>query len=130
VSDELKVRVTVIGRASRRWRGASSQAEADRLNQALSEARAQNLRKPVEGILKRELPGVTIDAPAQGLGSHHGFPLTGENNAAIDRSVVVIVELTPTTKLTDTVRRPAKIYTPSKYWTLKVVSMLAVRGVG
>ena len=50
---ELKVRVTVVGRASRRWRGAPSPTEADRLNQALSEARAQNLRKPVEDILKK-----------------------------------------------------------------------------
>ena len=122
------VRITVVGRASRRWRGARSQAEADRLNQALSEARAQNLRKPVEVILKKELPAVTIEAPAQGLGSHDGFPLTGEDNAAIDRSVVVSVDLITTIRGSRTEFRPRKIYAPSKFWTLKVVSMIAASG--
>ena len=119
---------TVVGRASRRWRGAPSPTEADRLNQALSEARAQNLRKPVEDILKKELPGVKIEA--QGLGSHQGFPLTGEDNAAIDRSVVAIVELTMISKGFRSETRPTKIYAPSKYWTLKVVSMLNARIAG
>jgi len=59
----LIVRVRVEGRASRRWRGAANQAEADKLNKALSEARAQNLRKPVIDILKKQLPGVTIEVP-------------------------------------------------------------------
>lgn len=126
--DQLTVRITVVGRASRRWRGAQSQAEADRLNQALSEARAQNLRKPVEAILRKELPGIKIEAPAQGLGSQHGFPLTGDDNAAIDRSVVVSVDLTTTSKGSRMERRPRKIYAPSKFWTLKVLSMVSISG--
>ncbi|MGD9616418.1 MAG: hypothetical protein AB7H90_04595 [Alphaproteobacteria bacterium] len=128
MSYDLTVRVTIVGRASRRWRGAKSPAEAERLNQALSEARAQNLRKPVEDILRKELPGVKIEAPAQGLGSQHGFPLTGEDNAAIDRSVVVAIELTTTLRGTRTEFRPTKIYAPSKYWTLKVVSLVGGSG--
>ena len=128
MSYNLTVRIEVIGRASRRWRGARSPAEADRLNQALSEQRAQNLRKPVEEILRKELPGVKIEAPAKGLGSHHGFPLTGEDNAAIDRSVVVSVDLITTIKGTRTEFRPRKIYAPSKFWTLRVVSMVSASG--
>ena len=128
MSYNLTVRIEVIGRASRRWRGARSPAEADRLNQALSEQRAQNLRKPVEEILRKELPGVKIEAPAKGLGSHHGFPLTGEDNAAIDRSVVVSVDLMTTIKGSRTEFRPRKIYAPSKFWTLRVVSMVAASG--
>jgi hypothetical protein len=128
MSDDLTVRVTVMGRATQRWRGAHSEAEADQLNQALSEARAQNLRKPVEDILKKELPGVKIEAPATGLGSHHGFPLTGEDNAAIDRSVVVMVDLVTTNRGSRTEFRPSKIYAPSKFWTLKVVSMISASG--
>ena len=124
MSDELTVRITVTGRASRRWRGAPSQAEADRLNQTLSEERAQNLRKPVEAILKKELPGVKIEAPAQGLGSRDGFPLTGDDNAAVDRSVIVSVDLITTIRGSKTEFRPRKIYAPSKFWTLKVVSMV------
>jgi hypothetical protein len=120
----LTVRVTVVGHASRRWRGAGSPAKADGLNQQLSESRAQNLRRPVEEILKRELPGVTIEAPAKGVGSHEGFPLAGEDNAAIDRSVVVMVELTTSDAISRTRLRPSRLYVPSVWWTLKVVNMV------
>jgi ubiquinone/menaquinone biosynthesis C-methylase UbiE len=43
---KLMVRVTVVGRASKQWRNARNPAEADQLNQALSEARARNLESP------------------------------------------------------------------------------------
>lgn len=128
MSDNLIVRVIVEGRASRRWRGAATQAEADKLNQALSEARAQNLRKPVIDILKKQLPGVSVEVPGIGLGSHHGFPLTGEDNEWIDRSVVVKVELATTHAGSRTEFRPTKIYMPSKFWVLKVVSMIGASG--
>jgi hypothetical protein len=125
MSDSLIIRVTVEGRASRRWRGAHSQAEADKLNQALSEARAQNLRKPVEDILRQKLPGIKIEVPGIGLGSHHGFPLTGEDNELIDRSVVVKIDLETSHAGLRTEFRPAKLYVPSKFWVLKVVSMVS-----
>ncbi|MGC2414065.1 MAG: hypothetical protein WA459_15360 [Stellaceae bacterium] len=128
MSDNLIVRLTVVGHASKRWLGARSQAEAERLNQQLSEARAQNLRKPVEDIIKRELPGVKIEVPATGVGSHEGFPLAGENNAAIDRSVVVMIELTTTHAGSRTEFRPRKLYVPSKFWELEVVAMVDVSG--
>lgn len=127
MSDNLIVRVNITGRASPRWRGVSNPSKADRLNQQLSETRAQNLRKPVEDILRRELPGIKIEVPAQGIGSHHGFPLTGEDNDAIDRSVVVEIALTTTIPGTITQQRPVKIYTPSRYWKMRVTDMIGAR---
>jgi outer membrane protein OmpA-like peptidoglycan-associated protein len=56
MGDDLVVRIDVVGHASRRWRGAKTPAEAEQLNQQLSEARAQNIRKVVEAIVKKELP--------------------------------------------------------------------------
>jgi hypothetical protein len=130
MSDKLIVRVTIAGRASRRWRGAANAVQADQLNKQLSEARAHNLRKPVEDILKKELPGVQIDVVETALGSQHGFPLTGEDNDAIDRSVVVTVELTSVAAGSKVEYRPVKVLAPSKYWILKVVSMVGASGGG
>lgn len=47
------VRITVVGHASTRWLGAKSRAEAERLNKALSDQRAENVRATVERILKQ-----------------------------------------------------------------------------
>jgi hypothetical protein len=125
---ELTVRVTVVGTASRRWRGAHSQAEADRLNRPCPK-RAQNLRKPVEAILQKELPGVKIEVPAMGRGSsdRQAAP-TREDNESSYRSVVVMVDLITAIRGTKTEFRPRKIYAPSKFWTLKVVSMIGASG--
>jgi hypothetical protein len=130
VDDKMKVRLTVVGHASRRWRGARSTTEAERLNQQLSEARAQNLRRPIDLILKQELPGIEVEVPATGVGSSQGFPLTGEDNAALDRSVEVGLEASFATTGIALHRRPAKIYVPSRFWELRVVMLTEVHAVG
>jgi hypothetical protein len=130
MGDNLVVRINVVGHASRRWRGAKTPAEAEKLNQQLSEARAQNIRKVVEVIVKKELPGISIEAPAHGVGSHEGFPVAGEDNAAVDRSVVVTIDLAHVQIDSRVEHRPARIYTPSIFWTLKVLSVLGGSGVG
>jgi hypothetical protein len=130
VDDKLSVRLTVVGHASKRWRGASSAAEAEHLNQQLSEMRARNLRWRIEQILKQELPGINIEVPVTGVGSREGFPLTGEDNAGLDRSVVVGLEVGFTTSNIAVLRRPAKIYTPSRFWELQVLTLVEARAVG
>ncbi len=127
----LAVRVSVVGHASPRWRGASSAAQAARLNQALSEVRATNVRNAVEQIIKRELPGLPIQVPAKGVGSSQLFPTASENNAAVDRSVVLMVDLVTTDQsYTTKPKPPRRVYTPSKVWTFRVVSMARMAGIG
>jgi hypothetical protein len=127
---ELIVRLTVVGHASRRWKGAKNAAQADQLNQRLSELRANNVRRFVEGIIRRELPTLQIEVPARGAGSHEPFPTASEDNAAVDRSVHVMVELTSKDSTLQSVHTPRKIYSPATYWTLKVVSMIGGTAVG
>jgi hypothetical protein len=84
---ELSVRITVVGHASARRRGAVSAAEAARHNQDLSELRARNVQAVVGQILKRELPGVNIAVGAKEVGSQ--FPAEPErpqDNEAVRRS--------------------------------------------
>jgi hypothetical protein len=133
---EYGVRVTVVGHASARWRGAKSQAEANRLNDALSKQRAESIRIAVEQILKRELPNVKIEPSTSGSGQGpRGFELgskgvgSGEplrkggpdENEAINRSVVVILELATPRTAQIPKSRPGRIYAFSTTWTLKVM---------
>jgi outer membrane protein OmpA-like peptidoglycan-associated protein len=128
---DLAIRVTVVGHASPRWRGAKNPTEADRLNLRLSELRAQNVRGVVEGILKRELPSLPIAVPSKGVGSHERFPAVSEDNAAIDRSVVVMVELTHTRHDYEWVPQPPRrISAASKLWLMQVRSLLRGAGIG
>jgi hypothetical protein len=46
-----------------------------------------------EAVVRRELPNLSIAVPSKGVGIHEPFPTAGEDNAAIDRSVLVTVEL-------------------------------------
>jgi hypothetical protein len=71
---DLSVRINVIGHAGPRCNGAKNAAEAERLNQHLSELRAQNVRRAVQEILAGELPGMAIDVPSRGVGSREKFP--------------------------------------------------------
>ena len=122
---DLAVRVRVIGHASPRWKSAKDPAEADCLNLQLSAQRAGNVRQAVADILKHELPGLPIQVPANGVGSHERFPTASEDNAAVDRSVLVMIELT-TTRADAQIRAnpPQRVYVPSKVWSLKVLTML------
>jgi hypothetical protein len=127
----LAVRISIVGRASPRWRAAKSAAQAERLNQRLSELRAKNIYTAVQPILKRELPNLPITVSWKGVGSHDGFPTVGNDNPAIDRSVMVMVDLTTTRpgyKFQH--HAPRRIYVPSKVWTLRVHSMFRAAGLG
>ena len=130
MSDELVVRIEVVGHASRRWRAARTKEEADRLNQQLSEARAASIRKVVEEIVRKELPGIAIEVPGWGVGSRDPFPTAGEDNAAIDRSVVVGITLANVRTGERVQIRPAKIYMPSKYWTFRVLALAGGAVIG
>jgi hypothetical protein len=128
---DLAVRVDIVGHASPRWRSAKNVAQAERLNQQLSEARAKTVRNAVEAILKAELPTLPIVVPSKGVGSQQRFPTASEDNAAIDRSVVVTVDLATTMTTYKTVpRRTRRIYVPSKVWVLRVIEMVRGAGVG
>ena len=130
MADDLIVRINIVGHASRRWRGAKSAAEAEKLNQQLSEVRAKNLRNLVEPIVKKELPDIPIEVPARGVGSRQGFPVVSEDNAAVDRSVVVSIDLSHIRTGSKDEQRPAKIYAPSKFWKLIVLSKAGGSGIG
>src|SRR5262249_6846267 len=121
---DLAVRITVVVHASPRWKGAKTAHEADVLNQRLSELRARNVQQVVEPIIKNQLPGLKIEVPAKGVGSHERFPTAGEDNAAMDRSVVVMVDLITTTPSYKPVPRPPhRIHVTSKIWTLRVLTL-------
>jgi hypothetical protein len=127
----LAVRVEVVGHASPRWRGARNAVEAARLNQALSEARAKNVRVGIEQILKREIPNLPIQVPAKGVGSTQLFPTASEDNAAVDRSVVLTIDLVTTDQsYAARPKPPRRIYTPSRVWTFSVLSMTTTGGIG
>lgn len=127
----LSVRLNVVGHASPRWKSARSASEAASRNQALSAARAENVRKAVEMILKQEIPNLPINVPAVGVGSSQKFPTASEDNAAIDRSVIVTVDLvTHDRRLSAGPPRKRRVYVPSKIWTMKVVSLGRMAGLG
>jgi hypothetical protein len=120
----LAVRVNVTGHASPRWKSATSAQQAARLNQQLSVRRAENARQAIERMLTRELPLIPIAVPSKGVGSSQRFPTASEDNAAVDRSVFVTIELTTTdTTLRAQARPPRRVYVPSKVWTLRVLSL-------
>lgn len=127
----IAIRITSVGRASRRWRSAGSKAAAASLNQNLSSRRAKTIYDQVEGIVKRELPNLPIALRERALGSTSPFPTAGEDNAAVDRSVVVMLDLVwdvPTYKRVP--RPPRKIYVPSIYWELKISALAGASGIG
>jgi hypothetical protein len=138
-------RVTVVGHASMRWRGAKNTAEAARLNLALSNQRAENLRAFVVQILKREIPNVTIEqatslVPGQhatgvqvgsyGVGS--GQPVLNpappkinpQENNPVNRSVVVFIELITTHYgHADVSLTPLRIGARTQFWYGKVMAI-------
>ena len=130
MGDELVVRIDVVGHASKRWRTARTAEQADHLNQDLAEARAAGIRNVVEGIVRKELPGISIEVPGWGVGSRDPFPTASENNAAVDRSVVVGITLANVRTGERTEFRPAKIYTPSRFWTFRVLALAGGAVVG
>ncbi len=141
LQESRAVRITVIGHASARWRGAKGQAAANRLNDALSLQRAENVRGLVEQILRQELPGVPIlpgtsGAPGQqpsglqvgsyGVGSRQPV-VPSQNpreNDPRNRSVQVLIELVTTKDgVTGASRAPRRISALSDSWYGKVTSV-------
>lgn len=136
------VRVTVVGHASARWRGARNSAEAARLNEGLSIQRANNVRTVVEKILKQEIPGVTITSGSSlgpgehpngvqvgsyGVGSREPFtppPVNPQENDARNRSVAVVLELV-TTRYGQAGRSltPLRVSTIGTEWYLKLLDL-------
>jgi hypothetical protein len=129
--DSLSVRITCEGHASPRWRGARSKLEAAALNYGLSEHRAQGVYDQAERTIKQQLPGLPIAVRKRAFGSSKPFPTAGEDNAAVDRSVVVMIDLVSTSTSQKIVQpRPKKIRVRSTYWKLEVVDYLSVSAVG
>jgi hypothetical protein len=135
------VRITVIGHASARWRGAKGQTDASRLNEALSKQRAEKVRGLVEQILRQQLPGVPIlpgasPAPGQqpsglqvgsyGVGSREPVFASKDpkENDPRNRSVQVLIELV-TTKygVTGASRAPRRISALTDSWYGRVTSV-------
>lgn len=147
------VRITVVGHASSRWHGARSQAEASRLNLALSNQRAHGVRMVVEQILKRQAPDIQISGgvsslPSQGssggaqvgdygVGSRDPLirPASGRvnrnENSPLNRSVVVFLEMITTQyRQTGATRRPLRVDAHTRFWNLKVEALFgAAAGV-
>lgn len=137
------IRVTVVGHASTRWRGARNQEQADRFNQTLSDQRANSVRTYVENILKSKLPGVDIQSGTSLAPGEHpngvqvGWYGVGRNrplvpppkfdpteNYAVNRSVVVALELITTTYgHMDVDVMPLHVNTDTPFWYVKVMDL-------
>jgi hypothetical protein len=133
------LRVIAVGQASPRWRGAGSNAQADKLNWRLAQQRADKTRLAVEQTLRRDLPGVNIapgvsyavggrpadvEVGSYGIGSRDSLQRTHGNrssNEAVDRSVKVTIELITTQYGQAGVSLlPGRTSAISKYWTITI----------
>lgn len=141
VTETRAIRITVVGHASARWRGARNPDEANRLNDALSNRRADNVRAFVEQILRRQLPGVPIlpgssPAPGQhptglqagsyGVGSRQPVAPSAnpKENDPRNRSVQILIELTTTQHGVNQVSlAPKHINARTDNWYGKVLSL-------
>ncbi len=110
----LALRVLAVGSTSPRWTSARNNADADRRNEHLALARADNARLIIEQLLKRDLPGVTIVPGVSRLDKHIGAEVElgsygvgsreslvrrhgdRRSNEAADRSVKISIELITT----------------------------------
>ncbi len=118
----FSVCITCEGHASRRWRGARSEAEAAALNQRLSEHRARVVYDKVVEMVQSELPGFPIAVRDRAVGARHPFPTAGEDNAAVDRCVVVMIDLVWTRPDQKVIPRPLKKMWPKRVcWEIRVI---------
>lgn len=142
-------RITVIGHASTRWRGARNRVEAARLNEGLSKMRAESVRARVEQILKQqvanlEVTSATSSLPGQGsdgvevgsfgVGSREPVlrppRISGydpKENEVVNRSVQVFIEVT-TTQYRQAGRslQPLRISAVSTDWYGQVLDLSGV----
>lgn len=125
--DQFSIRMSVVGHASPRWKTAKNITEADRRNMRLSQQRAHNVRQAVAKVLRKELPGVAIELGEKAVGSRQPFPGPYSDNRAIDRSVVVELDLTTKSKsYTTRSNPPRRVFAPSKFWEVTVVDVTKV----
>lgn len=123
----FSVCITCEGHASRRWRGARNETEAAALNQRLSDHRARVVYDRVAEMVQQELPGFPIAVRERSLGSRHPFPTAGEDNAAIDRSVAVMIDLVWTRPDQKVIPRPLKKMWPKHVtWEARVIDYVVV----
>jgi hypothetical protein len=114
--------ITCEGHASRRWRGARSEAEAAALNQRLSDHRARVVYDKVAEMVQYELPGFPIAVRDRAVGARHPFPTASEDNATIDRCVAVMVDLVWTRPGQNVIPRPLKKMWPQHvYWEIRLI---------
>jgi len=118
----FSVCITCEGHASRRWKAAHNEAEAATLNQRLSEHRARVVYDKVVEMVQHELPGFPIAVRERSVGSRHPFPTAGEDNAAIDRSVAIMIDLVWTRPEQKVVPRPlVKMWPKHVIWEARVI---------
>ncbi len=136
---DFSVRITVIGRASKRWKGVTSEW-APYHNYYLSLDRAKAVHAWLMPILKANIrtPGVTIEpiSPGPAKGVEAGFTAVGsaqplvkgppDENAAANRSVQVSVELVTTHYTKEYKSRPKRISARTPSWTAKVMNLTQV----
>jgi hypothetical protein len=148
MSTRMAIRVHVEGRASRRWRGAGSEAEAAALNQKLSVQRAITVGMMVRREIATAFPKSTvvltgtgfgysnprkaIPIEVEGLGSSNPIKLEDKNgNEAANRSVIVHISRVTTQANMVTKWRPAAYLSHAQQWDLEVLQFdAAAIGVG
>jgi len=137
------LRVTIIGYASPRWRGAKNATQADRLNFQLSTRRADSVRALVENELRARLgknikieyavsqmeprnpQGIEIGS--YGVGSVDALKAAGgkrSDNSEINRKVEVMIEKITTTYTTGGVSLPPqRVPGRTDTWALGVTKL-------
>lgn len=143
------IRVTIVGHASPRWSGASSNKEADRLNEELAGKRSQVVQSAVTKLLRMRFgqhipiefdksrsedePPPFIDVGASGAGSRTTLEEAGGNrdsNEEYSRRVDVILELF--TSKSKEVGRSVKLppmLADTKSWYVTIRRLL-ITGIG
>lgn len=136
------LRIRIIGYASPRWRGAKNATEADRLNFALSEKRADTVRALVEKELRARLgPSIkiqyavsqmepqnpeAIELGSYGVGSVDALAAAGGNrddNSQIHRRVEVMIEKITTTYTSGGVSVSQRVAGFTDAWALGVTKL-------
>jgi hypothetical protein len=92
------------------------------LNQSLSEHRARVVYGKVVEMVQHELPGFPIAVRDRAVGVRHPFPTAGEDNAAVDRCVAVMIDLVWTRPDQRVIPRPQKRMWPKRVcWEIRVI---------
>jgi hypothetical protein len=146
-SRSRKLRVTIVGHASPRWRSAATNADADRRNELLANQRADAVFAAVEQLLRMQLgqnvpieknvtltpdmaqPGLMVSAHGEGsreaLQDEHK---DRSSDADYDRRVDLSIELVATEDTQGGVSLPA-VQATSRLWSVTVNRLRVVRAI-